>query len=219
MPQPAMRRLLIADDRARTRRALRAVLASRAGFELIGEAADGEEAIATVARLRPDIVIIDVRMPRLDGIAATRQIKARWPWIRVVAHSLAEELRADALAAGADVFVPKGASAGALFEALGEQADCTPSAWPSLWPRPWSSGCASGAMAGATGLRWPSPCSSPGRRSWVCLRWVRPPRCPGCSARLDPRSLRSAHYDPGNLRGDGDPDGHGTAGWPCGHHQ
>jgi DNA-binding NarL/FixJ family response regulator len=118
-----VRRLLIADDRARTRRALGAVLATRAGFELIGEAADGEQALVAVERLRPDVVILDVRMPRLDGIAATRQIKARWPHIRVVAHSLAEELRAAALAAGADAFVPKGAPVGELFAALDGHTD------------------------------------------------------------------------------------------------
>src|SRR5215470_4704106 len=91
-PRPCVSRLLIADDRARTRRALRAVLATQPGIELIGEAVDGEQAIAEVERLRPDVVILDVRMPRLDGIAATRQIKRRWPETRVIAHSLAEEL-------------------------------------------------------------------------------------------------------------------------------
>ena len=111
-------RLLIADDRARTRRALSAVIATRTDFQLIGEAADGEEALAAIDRLRPDTVIIDVRMPRVDGITATAQIKARWPWIRVVAHSLAEELRTDVLAAGADAFVPKGAPVGELLAAL-----------------------------------------------------------------------------------------------------
>ncbi|MBV9172258.1 MAG: response regulator transcription factor [Chloroflexi bacterium] len=115
-------RLLIADDRARTRRALSAVLGSQAGFELVGEAADGEEAVTAVEQLQPDIVIIDVRMPRLDGIAATAQIKTRWPHIRVIAHSLAEELRSDALAAGADAFVPKGAPVTELLEALANAA-------------------------------------------------------------------------------------------------
>jgi DNA-binding NarL/FixJ family response regulator len=117
-PQSRVCRLLIADDRARTRRALWAVLATQPGIELIGEAADGEEAVAEVERLRPDIVILDIRMPRLDGIAATRQIKTRWPETRVIAHSLADELSGNALAAGADAFVPKGAPPGELLRAL-----------------------------------------------------------------------------------------------------
>src|SRR5215472_18851218 len=104
-PQSCVRRLLIADDRVRTRRALRAVLALQPGIELIGEAADGEEALAEVERLRPDVVILDIRMPRVDGITATTRIKKRWPEIRVIAHSLAEELSEDAIAAGADAFV------------------------------------------------------------------------------------------------------------------
>jgi DNA-binding NarL/FixJ family response regulator len=112
------RRLLIADDRVRTRRALRAVLAVEPGIELVGEAADGVQTIAEVERLRPDIVILDIRMPRLDGIAATTQIKQRWPEIRVIAHSLAEELSDDALVAGADAFVPKGAPARELLRAI-----------------------------------------------------------------------------------------------------
>jgi DNA-binding NarL/FixJ family response regulator len=58
-------------------------------------------------------------MPRLDGIAATAHIKARWPAIRVVVHSVAIERRADALAAGADAFVPKGGRPDELLGALG----------------------------------------------------------------------------------------------------
>ena len=117
-PQSCARRLLMADDRARTRKALRAVLATQPGIELIGEAVDGDEAVSQVERLRPDIVILDIRMPRLDGIAATAQIKARWPEIRVIAHSLAEELSENALAAGADAFVPKAAPAEMRLNAL-----------------------------------------------------------------------------------------------------
>jgi len=117
-PRAPRLRLLIADDRARTRRALRALLASDPHFEVVGEAADGEEALAGVERLRPDMVLLDVRMPRLDGIQATARIKAGWPAVRVVAHSLAVDRREDALAAGADAFVPKGAPSGELLAAL-----------------------------------------------------------------------------------------------------
>jgi DNA-binding NarL/FixJ family response regulator len=78
----------------------------------------GEAAVAAVERLRTDLVGRDVRMPGLDGIAATVLIKGRWPEVRVVAHSLAVALRADALAAGADAFVPSGASADDRMAAL-----------------------------------------------------------------------------------------------------
>src|SRR5689334_7861110 len=105
---PAPIRVLIVDDRPRTRRALGALLAGHKGCKVVGEAADGLEALDSVERLRPDLVLLDVWMPRLDGVAATAAIKDRWPATRVVVHSLAEERRAEALAAGADAFVPKG---------------------------------------------------------------------------------------------------------------
>jgi DNA-binding NarL/FixJ family response regulator len=114
--QPAPVRLLIADDRERTRRAIRALVSAHPGFEVVGEAANGQEAVDGVERLAPDLVILDVRMPRLDGIAASAEIKRRWPRVRVVVHSLAVDRRDDALAAGADAFVPK---AGAPDELLG----------------------------------------------------------------------------------------------------
>jgi DNA-binding NarL/FixJ family response regulator len=111
-------RLLIADDRERTRRAIRALLAAHPCFDVVGEAADGQQAIDRVGQLAPDLVILDVRMPRLDGIAATAEIKRRWPGVRVVVHSLAFDRREDALAAGADAFVPKAGRPDALLEAL-----------------------------------------------------------------------------------------------------
>jgi two-component system NarL family response regulator len=111
-------RLLIADDRPRTRRAVQALLAAHSGFQVVGEACDGEEVLARVEELQPDLVLLDVRMPRLDGVAAAARIKTRWPAIRVVVHSLATERREEALAAGADVFVAKGGRPDELLAAL-----------------------------------------------------------------------------------------------------
>ena len=97
-PQVRAARLLIADDRARARRALRAMLATQPGLELVGEAADGEEALTAVEQLRPDIIIMDVRMPRLDGIAAMIQINLRWPRIRAGCSAGAAEVCLDSVA-------------------------------------------------------------------------------------------------------------------------
>ena len=116
-------RLVIADDRRRTRRALCSLLATHAGFEVVGEAADGEEAVGSVERLRPDLVLLDIWMPGLDGVAAIARIKARWPSVRVVCHSLAVERGEEALAAGADAFVCKGTATAELLGALRPRAD------------------------------------------------------------------------------------------------
>src|SRR5579871_2648708 len=112
-------RLLIADDRMRVRRALRALLSAQPGVEVVGEASDGQEVIDAIPHLAPDLVILDVRMPCLDGIATTLEIKRRWPRLRVVIHTLAAERRDDALAAGANAFVLKAGQPTELLEALG----------------------------------------------------------------------------------------------------
>lgn len=101
-------RLVIADNSPRARRGLCAILAFQPGIKIVGEAADSEEAIRLVETCQPDGVIMDVRMPGMDGLEATRLIKGRWPQIKVIVLSMYGTYRDEALAAGADAFLAKG---------------------------------------------------------------------------------------------------------------
>ena len=79
-----MIRVLVADDHAVVREGLRTFLRLQKGIEVVGEAADGEEAVAQAVRLTPDVVLMDLVMPRLDGIEAMRRIRAEIPAARVI---------------------------------------------------------------------------------------------------------------------------------------
>ena len=83
----ATTRVLVVDDESLVRRILKQILASYQDLELVGEAANGEEAIAAVASLQPDIVVMDIRMPTLDGIAAAREIRAKAPHVKIIGLS------------------------------------------------------------------------------------------------------------------------------------
>jgi len=111
-------RVLIADDRRPSRSRLRAVLAVRPEIVIVGEAADGQEAVRLVAECRPDVVLMDARMPVMDGLEATWLIKERWPVVKVIVLTIRASYRADALAAGADTFLVKGCPAEELLEAI-----------------------------------------------------------------------------------------------------
>jgi len=84
---PAGRRIrvLVVDDQALFREALVALLAVQAGIDVVGEAANGQEAVEAVGRLRPDVVLMDLRMPVLDGVGATRRLRVDHPGVRVLA--------------------------------------------------------------------------------------------------------------------------------------
>jgi DNA-binding NarL/FixJ family response regulator len=118
-------RVLIVDDMAQVRRELGTVLAlagNAAGqpVEIVGEAANGQEAIQLAAALQPDVVLMDLAMPVLDGFAATRAIKAAHPSVRVVILTVLDYLAASekAIQAGADGFIEKGASVAEIFQAI-----------------------------------------------------------------------------------------------------
>jgi DNA-binding NarL/FixJ family response regulator len=117
MTQPI--RVLIADDSVHARGGLRRLLATWPGIAVVGEAVNGLEAVSLIAQQRPDVVLIDLHMPVLDGIAATRLIKARWPAITVVVLTLYAAEQSAAMAAGADIFLVKGGAPGQLLGALG----------------------------------------------------------------------------------------------------
>jgi len=111
-------RVLIVDDRTQTREGLKALLATAPVVQVIGEAADGREAINLITELQPDVVLMDASMPVMDGLEATRLVKAQWPEVKVIVLTIHTTLRAEALAAGADAFLVKGCPAGELLAAI-----------------------------------------------------------------------------------------------------
>ena len=108
--RPAPARIVIADDHGLVRQGFRGMLAREEGLEVVGEAQDGLEAVEVCSRLRPDLVLMDVRMPKMDGLAATREIKQRHPKTIVLMVSMHEnpDYLLEAVKAGAAGYVLKG---------------------------------------------------------------------------------------------------------------
>jgi DNA-binding NarL/FixJ family response regulator len=113
-------RVLVVDDQELVRAGFRMIL-ERAGIEVVGEAVDGVDAVARAAELAPDVVLMDVRMPRMDGIEATRRLLARSPEVRVVALTTfdLDEYVYEAVRAGASGFLLKDISPTDLVHAVG----------------------------------------------------------------------------------------------------
>lgn len=120
-----MIRVLLVDDQVLVRSGLRMILAPELDIEIVGEAADGQAAIDGARQLRPDVVLMDVRMPGMDGIEATRQICVGDAAPRVVVLTTfdLDEVVFDALRAGASAFLLKDATAERLVTAIRVAAD------------------------------------------------------------------------------------------------
>src|SRR4051794_25280214 len=119
MSDPAIR-VLLADDQPLVRAGLRMFLSAQPDIEVVGEAADGREAVEAVAHHRPDVVLMDVRMPNLDGVEATRLITAAQnaPRVLVLTTFDLDEIVYEALRAGASGFLLKDASEERLTTAI-----------------------------------------------------------------------------------------------------
>ncbi len=113
-------RVLIVDDHAMVRDGLRSMLANDRSLEVVGEAISGADAVAAVARLAPDVVLMDIRMPGMDGLEATRQVKHAYPGVSVVMVTMYDEpdYLLEAIAAGAAGYVLKDASRFELLQAV-----------------------------------------------------------------------------------------------------
>jgi CheY-like chemotaxis protein len=118
-------RILIVDDQQRARHSLMALLATRFQLADTCEAANGLEAVRCVEECKPDIVLMDVRMPEMDGIEATRVIKTKSEHTPVIVLSMYLEYQEAALAAGANAFISKGDPPERLLEALTKVSSST----------------------------------------------------------------------------------------------
>jgi DNA-binding NarL/FixJ family response regulator len=118
--QDEIKRLVLADDHHLLRRGFRSLLSNEPGLEVVGEASTGLEAIEISQRLAPDLVLMDVRMPEMDGITATRRIKRNQPGVSVLVVTMHEnpDYLLEALDAGAAGYVLKDAPAERLINAV-----------------------------------------------------------------------------------------------------
>jgi len=113
-------RLAIVDDHELARESLQNMLSDEPDIEVVGEAANGRQALSLCSRLRPDLILMDVRMPEMDGLAATREVKQRYPETSVMMLTMHEnpDYLLEALKAGAAGYVLKDAPQEEIIEAV-----------------------------------------------------------------------------------------------------
>ena len=113
-------RAVIADDHEFVRRGVRALFEAQPGWEVCGEAGNGQEAVDLAVKLKPDVVVLDISMPVMGGFQAARKIRQQVPGIKIVILSMHDSPHAEqeALKAGADAYVTKGSGPNELFKAI-----------------------------------------------------------------------------------------------------
>jgi DNA-binding NarL/FixJ family response regulator len=148
--------VLAADDQRVVREGLAMLLGLLPDVEVVGTAANGEEALALAGELRPDVILMDLRMPKMDGVEATRRLRASHPEIKVVVLTTYDDDRSviDALQAGALGYLTKDAGADEIRQALQQVADGQASLDPKVQRHL--------VEAIATQTSAPDPAASPG---------------------------------------------------------
>ena len=111
-------RILIADDQRSARNGLKALINMVPEFEVIGMASNGLEAVQMANEYRPDVILMDMQMPIMDGLEATRLVKDRWPTIKVIALAMYVGRKDEAFTAGVDAHLLKGFEAEILYRII-----------------------------------------------------------------------------------------------------
>ena len=119
MPKPSIR-ILVADDHPVVREGLIAMLSTQSDFEIVGQAAHGEEVVQKAKALRPDVVLLDLEMPKMDGVEALRRLRETTPEVRAIIFTVfdTDERIIEAVRAGAHGYLLKGAPRSEVFKAI-----------------------------------------------------------------------------------------------------
>ena len=120
MTEPSPIRILLVDDHSLFRKGIASLLAAERGFEVVGEAGDGPEALAKARELMPDLILMDISMPGMNGLETTRRIKEVLPYVKIVILTISEEDQDlfEAVKNGAQGYLLKKIEAKALFSTL-----------------------------------------------------------------------------------------------------
>lgn len=129
-----MIQIMIVEDNPIARRALKALISQQEGLKVTAEASNGREAIQSLHRKLPDVVLLDMQMPVMNGLDATKAIKDKWPQVRVIVLTMYPDHQQEVMQAGADAFLMKGCPVEEVTAAIHASRETPPSATQSPAP-------------------------------------------------------------------------------------